>query len=346
MPAGHPDRELVEDIRGAGERAETLTRQLLAMSRQTVMEPRVVDLNAVLAESDRMFRRIIGEDVSLCTALAPDLWRVRVDPARFDQVMLNLVVNARDAMPEGGRLTIETANVLLDPSRAAAIPESEPGEFVLVAVSDTGIGMTPEVQARVFEPFYTTKGAGHGTGLGMATAYGIVRQTGGHIAVYSEPGVGTVFKVYLPRVNGEGEAVPPPKVDRRLATGAETILLVEDEDGVRGLTARVLQRAGYRVFTAANGHEALALAEERGDAIDLLVTDVIMPQMNGRQLAERLLERWPGLRVLYVSGYTDDAVLRHGVLRAEVAFLQKPYLPSALTNKIRAVLDAPPGKRG
>lgn len=339
LPAQDPLTRLVMEIKRAGERAAGLTRQLLAFSRKSVLEPKLVDLNGVISESAGMIRRLVGEDVEFRTTLEPRLGRVRVDPGQIDQVILNLVINSRDAMPQGGRLTIETQNIELDASYAQMRPEIKPGQYVMLAVSDTGTGMSEEIKARIFEPFFTTKTKGKGTGLGLATVYGIVRQSGGHINVYSEIGQGTSFKLYLPRVAG---AVAVKMYDRTTAparSGHETILLVEDEEALRAFARQVLQSAGYTVLEAGNGPEALALLEEYHGQIHLLVTDVVMPQMSGRQLAERLLATRFGLKVLYISGYTDDAVVRHGVLQAEVAFLQKPFSPAALTAKVRAVLD-------
>lgn len=339
LPAQDPLTRLVMEIKRAGERAAGLTRQLLAFSRKSVLEPKLVDLNGVISESAGMIRRLVGEDVEFRTTLEPRLGRVRVDPGQMDQVILNLVINSRDAMPQGGRLTLETQNIELDVSYAQMRPEIKPGQYVMIAVSDTGTGMSEEIKARIFEPFFTTKTKGKGTGLGLATVYGIVKQSGGHINVYSEPDQGTTFKIYLPRVAG---AVAVKMYDRTTTpsrSGHETVLLVEDEEALRAFARQVLQSAGYTVLEAGNGPEALALVEEYHGHIHLLVTDVVMPQMSGRQLAERLLATRFGLKVLYISGYTDDAVVRHGVLQAEVSFLQKPFSPAALTAKVRAVLD-------
>ncbi|MBN9522390.1 response regulator [bacterium] len=339
LPPGDPARELLGEIHKAGERSAGLTRQLLAFSRQQVLAPRVLDLNAVVADTASLLRRVIGEDVKLATAPGRGLWPVKADPGQVEQVLLNLAVNARDAMPTGGRLTIETADVELDESYAAGRPDARPGPHVLLAVSDTGHGMPPEVLARIFEPFFTTKGVGKGTGLGLATVYGIVKQSGGHVGVYSEVGVGTTFKVYLPRAEsgpGGGTAPPRPPAPPR---GTETVLVVEDEDAVRALTRHVLRHAGYVVVEAADAGAAARAAE--GREIDLLVTDVVMPGLGGRELAERLRASRPGLKVLYLSGYTDDAVVRHGVLHERVHFLQKPFTPAALAWKVREALDAP-----
>jgi len=334
-----PSREMIQQVHKAGERAAGLTRQLLAFSRKTVLEPKILDLNAVVTEIEKMLQRLIGEDMILATVLAPALRKVNVDPGLIEQVIVNLAVNARDAMPQGGKLTIETGNVDLDENYAAAHSEVKPGRYVMLAVTDTGCGMTPEVQARIFEPFFTTKEVGKGTGLGLATVYGIVKQSGGSVNLYSEPGHGTAFKVYLPAVEqtiSTGDSQHGVKVT---AHGTETILLVEDEDAVRSMTRLILQQFGYTVLEARRGAEAIRLCEQQQGKIHLLVTDVVMPEMGGRQLAERVTQLRPGIKVLYLSGYTDDAVVRHGVLQAEVAFLQKPFTMAALANKVRQVLD-------
>ncbi|HEX4613360.1 MAG TPA: PAS domain S-box protein [Urbifossiella sp.] len=339
IPADAPDRPAMAAVREAGERAAGLTSQLLAFSRQSVLDPQVVDPNAVVAETARMLGRLIGEDVTLALALAPRAGRVRVDPGQFGQVLMNLAVNARDAMPTGGRLTIETRDVELDGEFARVIPGIRPGRYVLTAVTDSGVGMPPEVRTRVFEPFFTTKGPGRGTGLGLATVYGIVKQSGGHVEVYSEVGIGTTFKIYLPAVREDGAAVPEAEPVRARG-GSERVLVVEDQDDVRGLAVVALQAHGYSVLEAADGPAALRFLDPPGVALDLLVTDVVMPGMSGRQLAEAVRAARPGLPVLFVSGYTDDAVVRHGILQAEVAFLRKPYTPLSLARKVREVLDA------
>jgi PAS domain S-box-containing protein len=335
-----PARELVKEIGKAGERAAGLTRQLLAFSRQQVLEPRVLDLNEVVRGVTKMLQRLIGEDLDVKTVLAHDLGNVKVDPGQVEQVLTNLAVNARDAMPQQGQLTIETGNAELDESYAQTHPEVRPGRYVLLAVSDTGHGMTEEVKRRIFEPFFTTKEVGKGTGLGLATVFGIVKQSEGIIEVYSEVGRGTTFKIYLPRV--EEKPLRTSKSSPGLRTtprGSETILLVEDEKAVRALTRFALEQAGYTVLEAAHGLDALRLCEAHAGPIHLLVSDVVMPQLGGRELAERLTTLRPQMRVLFLSGYTPDAVVRHGVIEADVAFLQKPFTLDALTRKVREVLD-------
>ena len=337
LPPGDPNREPIAAVHQAGQRSAGLTRQLLAFSRKQVLAPKVLDLNGVVADTASLLRRVIGEDVRLSTAPGQGLWPVKADRGQVEQVLLNLAVNARDAMPTGGRLTIETRNAELDEGYAAAHADARPGDYVLVAVSDTGTGMSDEVKARIFEPFFTTKEAGKGTGRGLATVYGIVKQSGGHVGVYSEVGRGTTFKVYLPRAAPESGAAKAPSQFRRPPRGTETVLVVEDEDAVRALTRHVLQHSGYTVVEAEDA--AAAVRAAAGHGIDLLVTDVVMPGLGGRELAERLRASRPGLKVLFLSGYTDDAVVRHGVLHEAVNFLQKPFSPTALAHKVREALD-------
>jgi PAS domain S-box-containing protein len=339
LPEGDPRRESADEIRKAGGRAAALTQQLLAFSRRQVLEPRVLDLNAVISGMERMLRRVIGEDVELITALQPELWRAKADPGQIEQAILNLVVNARDAMPRGGRLTVETANVELDEKFAGRYATVEPGPHVMLAVSDTGIGMDAELQARLFEPFFTTKEHGKGTGLGLSTTYGIVKQSGGSIWVYSEPGHGTTFKIYLPRCEEPLEDLPAAPPAREAAPGTETVLLVEDEPEVRRLVEKLLRLKGYRVLSAGSPADAVAIARRHEDAIDLLLTDVIMPGMNGRELARLLAEGRPDMRVLYMSGYADAAMNQHGILPPGTAFLSKPFTPEVLARKVREVLD-------
>jgi PAS domain S-box-containing protein len=336
-----PNRELLAEVHKAGERSAGLTRQLLAFSRQQVLALRVLDLNVVVGDTASMLRRVIGEDVKLSTTTANGLWPVKADPGQVEQILLNLAVNARDAMPTGGKLTIETGNVELDETYAASHPDARAGSHVLLAVSDSGCGMSAAVRAKIFEPFFTTKGPGKGTGLGLATVYGIVKQSGGHIGVYSEVGVGTTFKVYLPRTEQAGERAKPHSALRDPPRGTETVLVVEDDAVVRALIRHILQHAGYAVLEAAGGDEAVRVAIGHTGRIHLMVTDVVMPGLGGRAAAERLAERHHGLRVLFVSGYTDDAVVRHGVLHDKVNFLQKPFTPAALAWKVREVLEQP-----
>jgi two-component system cell cycle sensor histidine kinase/response regulator CckA len=329
----------VEEIRKAASRAAGLTRQLLLFSRQQVVEPKVMDLNEVLASMDKMRQRILGEDVELVSVPAKAAGRVKVDPSHVEQVILNLVVNARDAMPTGGKLTIATANVVLDDDYARSHFPAKAGPHVMMAVSDTGMGMDRETQTRIFEPFFTTKEKGKGTGLGLSTVFGIVHQSGGNIWVYSEPGKGTTFKIYLPRVDAELDVLTPAVAPTTLH-GTETILLAEDEEQVRSIVLNVLLRQGYHVIPAQSGGEALLLSERHSGTIDLLLTDVVMPSMSGPELAKRLAATRPDMKVLCMSGYTDDSIVRHGVLESGVAFIQKPITPTTLLTKVREVLDA------
>lgn len=335
-----PQYKDIEQIRQAVERAASLTRQLLAFSRKQPLQPEVLDLNRIVANIERILRRLIGEDIELRTALNPALGRVKADPGQLEQIIMNLAANARDAMPYGGILTIETANIDLDEIYEEQHPLLAPGPYVLLAVTDTGMGMDAETLAHLFEPFFTTKEKGQGTGLGLAIVYGIVRQSGGDIWVYSEPGQGTIFKIYLPRVEENLEPAPLKLARTTLPQGSETILLVEDDVILRTLAERVLVAMEYTVLTAADGQEALRLAGQHPGPIHLLVTDVIMPGMSGRELAERLVAARPQLKVLYMSGYTDNTIMQHGVLDPEVAFLHKPFSPSTLAGKVREVLDA------
>ena len=333
-----PKREDVEQVRKAADGAAALTRQLLAFSRQQVIAPRVVNLSAVVAGVEKMLRRVIGEDVDLVTVLDPGVGSVRADIGQLEQVLMNLAVNARDAMPTGGKLTIETANVAHGPHYARERAAAPVSQFVMLAVSDTGVGMDEATKARVFEPFFTTKAPGKGTGLGLATVYGIVQQSGGFIWVYSEPGHGTTFKIYLPRVDAPAEGVAVTAV-APVGRGTETVLLAEDAAAVRAVARQVLERQGYTVLEAPDGELALHLAQRHAGPIHLLLTDVVMPGMSGRQLADRLARLRPDTKVLYVSGYTDDAVVRHGVLEAGIAYLQKPFTIDSLARKVREVLD-------
>jgi len=339
LPPGDSKRGDVEEIRKASERAASLTRQLLAYSRRQMLQPVVLDLNVVVAEMDKLLRRLIGEHIALVTVLAPDLGRVKADPNQLEQVIVNLAVNARDAMPEGGKLTIETANVDLDEGFAQAHLGSVPGAYAMLAVTDTGSGMDATVRAHLFEPFFTTKEVGKGTGLGLATVYGIVKQSDGYISVYSEPGHGSSFKIYLPRVaTPAGAAAGPQKGGP--ARGTETVLVVEDEPAVLSLSRRALEAQGYVVLAASDAAAALRVVERHGGMIHLLLTDVVMPGLSGRELADQLAGQRPGIRVLYMSGYPGDAVVQHGTLPTGSAFLQKPFSPDGLARKVRDVLDA------
>jgi len=334
-----PLRADVGAITVAAKRAAELTRQLLTFSRQQVVDTRVLNLNAVLDEMEPMLNRLLGADIELTilSGLAP--WSVRADAGQIEQVVMNLAVNARDAMPLGGQLTVETSNVEFDAEYARVHHEVEPGAYVLLAVSDTGVGMSGAVMARVFEPFFTTKEQGKGTGLGLATVFGIVKQSGGHVFVYSEPGHGTTFKIYLPRASGNLDTAPLPTSTIPEQHGVGTVLLVEDEDQVRVLARTILRRKGYTVLDAQNGGEAMLVCEQHAGNIDLLLTDVVLPRMSGRQLAERLAVVRPSMKVLYMSGYTDDAILQHGLINSGVAFLQKPFTPTSLARKVHEVLQ-------
>ncbi len=340
LDPGHPLRGDVTEIERAATKGASLTRQLLAFSRQQVLQPRVLDLNDIVRGMEGMLARLVGEDIHLSIRAAPGLARIKADQSQVEQVLMNLVVNSRDAMPTGGRLTIETANVDLDDRYCVEHPEAQPGPHVMLAVTDTGMGMDRATLQRAFEPFFTTKDTGKGTGLGLSTAFGIVKQSGGSIYAYSEPAKGASFKVFFPASNEAGaretRPVAPAAGDVR---GTETVLLVEDDDQLRALVATQLKRFGYHTIACASGREALDVAGSR--PIDLLLTDVVMPDMGGRALAEAFGERSPSTRVLFMSGYTDDAVVRHGVLDSKVAFLQKPFTPDVLAKRIREVLGKP-----
>lgn len=337
---GDPSRGHVEEILKAGHRASDLTAQLLAFSRKQLLEPAVVDVNATVTESTKLLGRLIGEHIQMATALSANLGRVRADPVQLQQIVMNLAINARDAMPEGGCLTIETANVDLDESYRARHYAVTPGSYVMLAVTDTGVGMSEEVRGRMFEPFFTTKERGQGTGLGLATVYGAVKQAGGYIWVYSEPGRGSTFKVYLPRLAADAVAETAPAGPAPAVAGTELLLLVEDEEAVRTLTRMILTRAGYRVVEAADSSEAEARHHEAAGGIVLMVTDVVLPGSSGPELFQRLAARDPHLKVLYMSGYTDDAVFRTGRLQRGVAFIQKPFTAAGIRKKVREVLDA------
>lgn len=334
-----PLRGNLEEIKKAADRSAELTYQLLAFSRQQILQPKVIYLNQIISDTSQMLERVIGEDIDLITVLNTKAAPVKVDPGQITQVIMNLVVNARDAMPRGGRLTIETANVFLDPAYTSRHPGVLPGAYVMLAVCDTGIGMDSGIQKQIFEPFFTTKEVGQGTGLGLATVYGIVKQSGGNIEVFSEEGAGTTFKIFLPRVAEPVEDENRKGIPAALAGGTETILLVEDEEQVRNLTREILNECGYTVIEAQNGVEALSICSSRECKFHLLMTDVVMPQMGGRVLADTLSERSPDLKVLFTSGYTDDAVVRHGIIETNTNFIQKPFTPEDLSNKLREILD-------
>jgi signal transduction histidine kinase len=340
LKEGDPLLRNLEEIGKASERAASLTRQLLAFSRKQVMQPKVFDVNTVVNDLKKMLRRMIGEDVELRVSTQTDLGNIKADPVQLEQVIMNLVVNARDAMPRGGKLSIETSNVYLDESYARDHVGVEPGEYVMLAISDTGCGMDEETRQRIFEPFFTTKESGKGTGLGLSMVYGIVKQSGGNIWVYSEEGRGTTFKIYFPRVTAQAEDYKRSNGVIEAPKGSETILLVEDAALVRTLARQVLETAGYRVLEAASAEAALKLCETiNGTRIDLLLTDVVMPGMSGNEMSRILLKKQPSMPVLYMSGYTDEAIVQHGVLEAGINFLQKPFSPGALAVKVREVLD-------
>jgi len=331
-------RDDLLEIRNAGERAAALTRQLLAFSRKQILEPQVINLNRVISGIENMLRRLLGEDVEILVNLDPGVGNTLADPGQVEQVVMNLAVNARDAMPEGGRLTVETANACLDEEYADLHMAIRPGEYVRLSVTDSGCGMDAATREHIFEPFFTTKEKGKGTGLGLSIVYGIVKQSGGYIWVYSEPGRGTTFKIYLPRVDTAEAVAPHPPL--RAATGQETVLVVEDELAVRRIAERILLRAGYHVITATGGEEALLMCEKLGDRIDLLLTDVVMPRMNGGELAGRLARVCPGLRTLFMSGYADHAIVNNQVLLPGTHFIGKPFSAAELTAKVREALDS------
>jgi PAS domain S-box-containing protein len=341
IPEGHPSRRRLEHMLKAAERAAGLTRQLLAFSRKQVQEPRLLDLNAVAADLESMFERILGEDIETEIRPARDLGLCSADPTQVEQVLLNLIVNARDAMPKGGRLTIETANAEFDDEYAAAHPPALPGRFVMLAISDSGTGMDAETQQRAFEPFFTTKPRGEGTGLGLATVYGIVKQSGGYIWLYSEPGRGTTFKIYLPRVDeaSPGSLVTAPSSALPAPHGHETLLLVEDSAALRDMILEVLLQHGYQVLHAGNGEQALEVLRKHKGAVDLLLTDVVMPRLGGKDLADAVRVLHPAIRVVYMSGYTDGAISRAGILGEGVALLEKPFTSDRLTRAVREALD-------
>jgi PAS domain S-box-containing protein len=345
LQSTNPLRGSVDEILAAGRRAATLTRQLLAFSRQQVLEPKVLNLNAVLKDMGNMLPRMIGEDIDLSMVLGSALGRVKADQGQIEQIVMNLAVNARDAMPDGGKLFIETTNAEIDVTFAKrySYPVQQ-GSYVLLTVSDTGTGMDAAIQAHIFEPFFTTKEKGKGTGLGLATAYGIVKQSGGYIDVYSEVGTGTTFKIYLPRVHDPVESQKLPESDLMKSRGSETILLVEDETSLRTLTRNLLELSGYTVLEANNGSEAIHISQQHTGPLQLLLTDVVMPGMNGRVLAGHITAQRPPIKVVYMSGYTGQAVGAHGALEEGSFFLQKPFSRDGLVSKVRQALDSDPAK--
>jgi signal transduction histidine kinase/DNA-binding response OmpR family regulator len=340
LPAGSPLSKNATEISQAAGRAATLTRQLLAYGRKQMLQPETLDLNRIIASMEGIFHNLMGGDVNTHIVAAPGLRAVKADAGQVEQVIMNMAMNARDAMPNGGQLTLETANVSFDQDSVGRYPELKPGDYVMLAITDTGAGMSEKVKTHLFEPFFTTKGVGKGAGLGLSTCYGIVKQSGGHISVYSEPGRGTTFKVYLPQVEGQAQASLQPIASNELPRGTETILLVEDDPALREMAATLLRRLGYLIWAAANGIEALSLTQQRTTGhIDLLFTDVVMPHMSGKELADRVRALYPHTKILFSSAYTENAIVHQGVLDKGVALLQKPYTPSTLARKLREVLD-------
>ena len=338
LEPAHPLHQKVQAIQQAADRATTLTRQLLAFSRKQLLELKIVDVNTIVSDMERLLRPLIGEDIELSTRLSASLGRSRADAGQLEQVIMNLVVNSKDAMPDGGKIIIQTANVTLDASYRRDHTFIQPGPYVMISVTDTGLGMDKETQSRIFEPFFTTKEKGKGTGLGLSTVYGIVKQSGGYVFAQSEVGHGTTFRIYLPQVEGEADDCSATKASDSVSGGSETVLLVEDEESVRQLVRETLEAKGYTVIEAENGEVGLRLAEAHAAPIHMVITDVVMPGMGGRELAKRLLESRPQTKVLYLSGYTEDAIVHQGVLETETAFLQKPFTLQTLSRKVREVL--------
>jgi len=345
----HPLRGNMEDIKEASERGAELIRQLLAFSRHQIMEMKILDMNILLKDWDRMLNRILGDDVELITVFKEDIGKVKADEGQIMQVIMNLIVNARDAMPCGGKLTVETTNVILDETYCETHKEVAPGHYVMLSVSDSGVGMIPKVKEQIFEPFFTTKEMGRGTGLGLSTVYGIVKQTGGHIQVYSEVGWGTTFKIYLPRVDEliEVDSLKATSSTFEFMQGSETILLVEDDDQVRRYVHKTLEKYGYKILEAANAEDAISVVEKHmGEKIDLLLTDVVMPGMNGRDCAECLVSFFPEMKVLYMSGHAEGSIVHQGILEPGTVFLQKPFTPEALILKVRQMLEMVVERKG
>ena len=339
LKGGDPLKENIQEIKRAADRATSLTRQLLAFSRRQILEPKVLDLNTIIKDLDKMLRRVIGENIKLVTLLSDGLGTVRTDPGWMEQVIINLALNARDAMPSGGKLIIETTNVELGESYAQSHLAMKPGRHVKLCVRDTGTGMSPEVRERLFEPFFTTKAKGKGTGLGLSTVYGIVMQSGGNICVHSEPGLGTTFEIYLPRVDESLEEMREKVTREEPPHGSETILVVEDEEDVRSLLVQVLEMQGYTVLETSCGEDALEVSKNRKEPIHMILTDVVMTGMSGRQLADQLLPLQPKTKVLYMSGYTDNEIFHHGVLEEGTNYIQKPFTIDGLARQVREVLD-------
>jgi CheY-like chemotaxis protein len=340
LPAEDLRTKNAEQIKRSAERGVSLTRQLLAFSRQQMLEVKVLDLNAIVHDMEKLLRRLIGEDIELIFKTSQELGHVRADPGQIEQLLMNLAVNARDAMPKGGKLIIETRNLDLDETCIGRHFMIQPGSYVALSVTDTGCGMDAEVQAHIFEPFFTTKEKGKGTGLGLSTVYGIVKQSGGYIWVYSEPGQGANFRIYLPRVDVPVEEPQRPEAPAEHLRGDETILITEDDDSLREVTRMFLESSGYKVLVAESPAQALRVAGRYHGRIDLLLTDVVMPGMNGRELAEKLKAKQPKMKVVYMSGYTSDAIVERGVLERGLSFLQKPYTRNALMHKVREALNA------
>jgi CheY-like chemotaxis protein len=342
LPPGGASAKSATEINQAANRAATLTRQLLAYGRKQFLQPEFIELNRLIAGMDSVFRLLMGPDVDIRIVPAPGLHAVKADAGQIEQVIMNIAINARDAMPTGGKLTLETANVSFDQESVDRYPELKAGDYVMLAITDSGTGMSEEVKARLFEPFFTTKGVGQGTGLGLSTCYGIIKQSGGHISVYSEPGRGTSFKIYLPQSAQQPKGPVERAASPVLPRGTETILLVEDDNALREMAGTLLTRLGYKVWAAANGVEALNLKQHRNVGhVDLLFTDVVMPHMSGKELAEQVQTLYPRTRILFTTAYTENAAIHQGVLDPGVSLLPKPYTPSALARKVREVLDQP-----